>query len=234
MCYFIALSTAQHQKSISYPLVKTIIFDEFIIEKSNIQYIRNEVKALEGFYLTVDRNTDKTRIQFLANSVSIINPYFIEYSIEPQDGQELMVLDDGAIVVHIPESLEFQKGVYKTRFGKFLAGKEHAEYAVGNKFSDNHDSMLAVKNEKARYVYTLESRSGIITVWMDDGKYHIQEKRPKSERLFTLDPIKMMEGKTLIETRDKLIQNLRTAYRNERMTFDTAKTRNIFIEVFRK
>ena len=60
--HFVALSTAQAQKGVSYHLVTTIIFDEFIIEKGNMQYLPNEAVVMTNFYSTVDRYQDKTRV----------------------------------------------------------------------------------------------------------------------------------------------------------------------------
>src|SRR5690606_5610588 len=83
VCYFQCLSVGQQVKGASFDLVTSIVFDEFIIEKGLIQYLPDEATAMTNFYSTVDRNQDKTRVYFLANSVSITNPYFLEYDIRP-------------------------------------------------------------------------------------------------------------------------------------------------------
>ena len=93
-----------------------------------------------------------------------------------------------------------------------------------------------VKGAAARYTYTLETKKGIFSVWIywAEQKYYLQERRPKQEILFTLLPEKMAEGKTLVTPSDKLMQVLRTAFRNGNAWFDTAKTRNAFIEIFKR
>lgn len=235
--YFIALSQAQHYKGTPFPLVKTIIFDEFIIETGSMQYIKNEAVVMDNFYSTVDRHGDRTRVLFLANSVSIINPYFLEYKIEPQDSDEWIItardeMNLPFIVCHFPRSENFQQQVLKTRFGKFKAGTDYSEYALANKFSDNHKAMIGEKPTNMRYAFTLESKYGVVSIWSYGGKYFTQAKRPKTEKIFTLVPQLQDEGKTLLATNDKLVQILRTAYRNNRMTFDKQVTRNIFIQVF--
>ena len=47
-------------------------------------------------------------------------------------------------------------------------------------------------------------------------------------------PEKMTDGKTLLAYSDKIVQVLRTAFRNGNAYFDTAKTRNAFIEIFKR
>jgi hypothetical protein len=234
--FFLPLSTAQSIKSVAFPKVTMIIFDEFIIEKGTIHYLPNEATAFTNFFSTVDRYKDKTRVLFLANSVSIMNPYFLEYDIKPDQVGEFVTKHDNFIVCHFADSKEFSKGVYRTRFGQFIEGTEYADYAAGNEFLDNHDSLLMYKNSKARYTYSLETKAGVFSVWIDwDGPfYYIQEKLPKRQDLFTIIPERMSEGKTLVGYNDKMVTLLRTAFRNGKAYFDTAKSRNAFIEIFKR
>lgn len=235
--YFVALSNAQAQKSVAYPLVTTILFDEFIIEKGMLHYLPNEAKALNDFYLTVDRWKDKTRVLFLANSLTITNPYFLEYDIMPErDGNDqIIVKKNGFLVAHFPDSAAFSKGVFKTRFGQFIEESDYANYAVGNEFADNHDHMLGSKGPRATYHMTIEGAKGIYSVWVDwhQNNYFIQEKRPKQEVICTLLPSKMSEGKRLLLRSDKRLQYLRAAFSQGRIWFDTPRSRNAFIDIFK-
>lgn len=236
--HFIALSTIQGIKSVAFPLVTNIGFDEFILEKSMTRYLPNETYAFNNLYKTVDRDQDKTKVFFMANAVSIMNPYFLEYDIKPEqcDDQGFVVKSNGFLVVHFVKNEEFRGQVSDTRFGQFIADTEYADYAVGNEFADNNDNLLNLKNASARYTYSIETKQGIFSVWIDwgDQKYYIQERRPKQEMLFTMLPEKMSDGKTLLAYSDKIVQVLRTAFRNGNAYFDTAKTRNAFIEIFKR
>ena len=79
--YFLCLSRSQSYKSVSFHMVHTIIYDEFIIEKGVVHYLANESKVFNDFYSTVDRYQDRTRVLFLANSMSIMNPYFLNMAL---------------------------------------------------------------------------------------------------------------------------------------------------------
>jgi len=240
--YFFALSQGQSFKSTPFPKVRTIIFDEFIIEKGMVQYLPNEAEVFLNFFNTVDRSQDKTRAWFLANSVSITNPYFIKYGIEPKEGEEWIkkfpskTTGRHFIVCHFPNSEQFQSEVATTEFGQFILASDpdYADYAVGNAFKDNHNNLLARKLPNAGYVYSLETKSGTFSVWRDwsVNKWYIQESRPKQEDLYTLLPEKMSEGKTLLFYSDKQLQMLRAGFKNECVFFDKAKTRNAFIQIF--
>lgn len=234
--YFIALSTAQNQKSQSFPKVYKIIFDEFIIEKGLIQYLPNEAVALINFYSTVDRDNDRVRIFFLANSVSIENPYFIHYKIQVDEGQEWIRKFNNYLVIHFPNSEDFKEAKNKTRFGQFILASDpdYQEYATGNMFSDNHKNLLKYKEHEARYQYSLETETGKFSIWMDWDKkqWFIQERLPAHELQFTICPGKMRDGVKLLYKTDRQIQILRSAFKSGKVMFDEPRTRNAFIQIF--
>lgn len=236
ICYFVALSVAQQKKGTAYPNVHTIIFDEFIIEKGNLVYLKDEFTAFNNFYSTVDRYNDRVRAYFLANSVSIMNPYFDSLEIRPEEGREFITKSDGFAVAHFPDNSEFSAAVYETRFGKFIKNTEYAEYAVENKFDDNHDMLLAIKDTRAQYMFTLETRTATFSVWhsIRANRYFVQRRRPQNEIVYTLDATNMSEEKTLLMRSDTISSMLRTGFRQGRVLFDTQTTRNAFIEVFRR
>ena len=236
MGYFISLSTAQNQKSVAFPKVKLIIFDEFILENGTLRYLPDESTIFNNFYSTIDRYKDKTKVLFLANSVSIMNPYFLEYEIRPDQETEFVTKAGGFIVCHFADSDKFKSAVFQTKFGQFIQDSEYAKYAVGNTFSDNHEMLLARKDAKARYVFTLESKRGTFSVWSKPGgsEYFIQDRLPKSQIMFTLVPEKMDSDKTLITFSDRPLAYLRTAFRQGNVQFDKPTTRNAFIEIFKR
>lgn len=236
--FFIALSTAHGRKSVSYHNVTDIIYDEFIIEKGMVHYIPNEANAFMEFYNTVDRYKDKTKVLFLANSVSIDNPYFLKYDIKPNNGEKVILKFNGFVACHFPDSDEFKDGVSKTRFGKFMieTDPDYVDYALNNKFSDNHDLLIAKKTPDAVYTMTVETLKGTFSVWIDwdEEIYYFQKKRPRGgETLYTTIEKRVDVNKDLLLRSDKLSQYMRTAYRQGRSRFDSAQTRNSMIELFK-
>lgn len=236
MGYFMALSTGQTQKGTSFPKVKTILYDEFIIEKGALSYLPEEEKVFNNLYSTVDRWKDKTKVFFLANSVSIMNPYFIAYEIRPDEGEEFVRKAGGFIAAHFPDSTEFANEVYQTKFGQFISGTEYGDFAVGNTFADANDNLLREKGYKAKYRFTLECRAGSFSVWYDASvsMYFIRSKLPKDQVHFTLLPERVSDGKTLMTRNDKTLAYLRAAFNNAMVMFDKPSTRNVFTEVFKR
>lgn len=234
--FFVSLSNAQSQKGVSFHSVTTIIFDEFIIEKGAIRYLPDETTVFNNFYSTVDRWKDKTRVIFCANSVSIMNPYFIEYEIEPDETTEFVTRGSGFMVVHFADSALFQSQVLGTRFGKFIAGTAYADYAVSSVFHDNNEFLLARKNADAKYLVTIETAHSAFAVWVDIKAspvvYYVQQGRPKVEKIWTMDASKMSEEKTFVVYSDPAIRMMRTAFKNGYVLFDGPKSRNSFLPIF--
>lgn len=239
--YFMALSNAQARKGSSFVKVRTIIFDEFIIEKGLVHYLPQEHVALLNFINTVDRYRDNVRVLMLANAVTMNNPYFDEYDIRPDQCGEWSVHavtpEHGPfIVVHFPDSDQFAEEVYKTRFGRFIKDSDYAKYAVQNVTADAHRNMVQKKTPKAKPRYTLETPTLTFSVWKDTelGRYFILRKPLKDKPFFTLCQDRMGEGKTLLENNDRLISMLRAAFNNGKVYFDEPRTRNAFIIVTRR
>lgn len=244
MGFVIALSTGQNQKGRAFPMVRTIIFDEFIIEKGLTHYLPDETTVLTNFYNTVDRYRNKTVVLFLANSISIENPYFVKYKIRPDKVGDIITMGHsklaGAsygkpyIVAHFVDSKEFNQEVYKTRFGEFIEGTEYGDYALGNEFADNHELMLAKKPSDAEYAYTLETRDGTFSIWFHrkEGHYYLQEKLPGQQLKYTLLPNKVDKDNRLLLKNDEILRMLRSSFKNGLMYFDEAHTRNAMLSVF--
>lgn len=237
--YFTALSQAQRMKSSSYPRVKLMIFDEFILEKGRTIYLQEEYSVFQGLYETIDRKKDTTKVLFLANAVSIDNPYFIHYGIDPDDAaREIVSLYDGFIVVHFPESKAYQEDAKKTRFGRFLRESDptYADYAIGNQFKDNHKLLIAGKDYKADYLYTLETSKGSFSVWNKFGssEFYVQAKLPKVQKVYTTVMANMSTEKIYVDRTSRTLAYLRGAWSRGDVLFDSAGTRVAFLDIFHR
>jgi len=244
--YFRVLTKAQAQKSTEFPRVTKIIFDEFIIEKGFQRYLPDEHIAFNNFYSTVARRRSNVRVFFLANSVSIGNPYFDEYDIRPDQMKEITGMnhvfdyDLGVkrpfIVVHLIDSERFQEATYKTVFGQFIKGTDYAKYAVENNFSDNHAQLINGKTPSAKYKFTLETAGGTFSVWYDYPiqTFFILSRREKQELLLTMVRENMSDNKKYVKKNDPVLANLRAHFDSARVFFDKQRTRNAFVKVLNR
>ncbi len=234
--YHVPLSKAQQFKSVPFPNVRWIIFDEFIIEDSTqTRYLKDEVNALLNFYNTVDRYQDRVRVLMLANSVSIMNPYFTDWGIKPMDN-EVHVSDDGFLAWHFPPSAEFAESIKRTRFARFIEGSDYEKYAVHNQFKDNNDALVRIKSPDDIYRYTLETPGGTFSVWRNkyNGDVFVGKRRVGNERMATMIASRVDVDKPLWTYSQIHLSNLRDAYRRGVVFFDDPSTRNTFAEIFKR
>ena len=96
------LSTAKIEKSTAFPLVTTIIFDEFILDKGTHHYLPDEVTNFLECYETIARTRDNCKVFFLSNAITITNPYFLYFNIKLPYGKTIMCKNDILIEAYSP------------------------------------------------------------------------------------------------------------------------------------
>ena len=234
VCFFITLANALSKKSVPYPEVDMIIFDEFIIDKGHIHYMPNEVKQFQDFYNTVDRFQDRVRVLFLANAVALTNPYFIAYKLKPRKGCRFIKAANGFHVVEMVQSEKHRKKVDETRFGKMIRGTAYYDYAVGNMFNDDNDKFIAKKSEDARFYFALMFDNKTVGVWVDytEGVYYVCKRYPKDSLVYVLTKSDMQPNLLMIEKSSVVLKSVRKLYMQGSVFFDSIETREFFNNVF--
>lgn len=166
--WYFPLSKATMLKSIPFPNVSLIIFDEFIIEVGVHHYLPSEVRSFLECYSTISRDRD-VKVLFLSNAITMTNPYFIYFDLTLQRGQTLKLTEDISLeVIHSPK---FEDHMNKSRFGRLVAGTEYGKYAIQNKFLLDNDVFVEQLPPGAYYISTL-TLDGI-----DYGVYTNQAQR---------------------------------------------------------
>lgn len=175
MGYALCLSKAAQYKSIPFPDVTVIIFDEFIIDQGMVRYLDNEVETFCEMYSTIARLRD-VKVLFLSNAITVTNPYFIYFDIKPDKDRE--IIKKGDILVQMVESIEYSKAATDTRFGKLIMQKKYGEYAINNEFLNDNDNFICKMpgNAKCRAIIRADSlKFGLYTygnrAWIISEKY---------------------------------------------------------------
>lgn len=183
--YGFTLSTANNKKSISYPNITTLIFDEFLIDKGNQQYLSDEPIKLLNLYETVARpGTGHPRVILfmLANAISITNPYFLFWNLrmpEKQDknGKWIWKHPKRPILVEDVRNEDFIEKKKNTEFGALVEGTKYSDYSINNKFLLDDDTFIGKRTPKARYYFTFIYKEHTLGVWADfiEGKMYVSK-----------------------------------------------------------
>lgn len=233
VCFFVTLANALTKKSVPYPDVDMIGYDEFIIDKGALHYLRNEVKAFLDFYSTVDRNRDKVKVMFMANAVSIMNPYFIYYGLKPRKGTRFTRGHNGYMCVEYIQSEAFVKHVDSTRFGQMIKGTAYYDYAVSNAFEDDNDKFIAQKTPAAIHYFTIVFDGKTLACWVDynDGFYYFNDKHVEGNLKYTLTRSDFAPNLLMLEKSSWLLKSVRKLFMQGSVFFNSVDTREFFYEM---
>lgn len=183
--YGFTLSTANNKKSISYPKINKLCFDEFLLDKGNQRYLPNEPIALLNLYETIARpGTDhpKVLLFMLANALTITNPYFLFFNLkigtkQDKNGKYIWRHPTKPILVEDVRNEKFIDRKKNTEFGKLIEGTTYADYSIENKFLLDDDEFIEPKSPKARYFFTFVYMEHKLGVWVDytEGKMYVSK-----------------------------------------------------------
>lgn len=231
--YLVRLATTISKKGVPYPDVDYIVFDEFIIDKGSLHYLQNEVRTFLDFYNTVDRYNDRVKVLFLANSVSIMNPYFLAWHITPRKETRFVKAAKGYLCVEYIDSENYRKHVDSTRFGQFIKGTEYYDYAVSNRFHDDNSLFIEKKTSEAKFYFAFKFDQTVFGVWVDykTGIYYLSKKYPNNTLIYALTKDDMQPNLVMIERSGYLMKSLKQMYMLGNIRYETPKMRQYFIDV---
>lgn len=193
--YLIALSTSMQLKSVAFPLVSTVIMDEFIIDKGRINYLRNEAHVFMELFETIARMREDVVAIFFGNAISIVNPYFDFFKVTPELGRRYTKKNGICIEFYFNE--EFIAKKETTKFGRLIASTSYGEYNMKNKFLRDSDSFITARPATANtklYQFIFDGER--FSLWQDYKyqRFYIDrtyEKNFGEFRTFVSNPIDM-------------------------------------------
>lgn len=233
--YAVTLSNAMTKKSVPYPLVNKICFDEFVIMEGALRYIKDEVTQFLEFYETVARLRDDVKVVFCGNSISQVNPYFAYWKLF-LNTERIQYFKDKYILVYYHSNREFSEEKKKTKFGSLIEGTEYGNYAMENEFYlDSYDFV-----EKMKLSCKLEIRikfnRRIIGLWLSvsEGIYYASEKHHMSSVNIAItredvDKVFKYEG-----NRGYFTSLIRRIFMKNMIRYENLELKNIFYDIYNK
>lgn len=118
--YVHALNLHERYKSIMFPKVERILYEEFI--SADGKYIYNEADTLEQYTSTIFRNNRKGHVFLIGNKISRICPYFRKWELKGILKQKLGTVDeytykndngdDTRLCVYMTDTLNYNSGMF--------------------------------------------------------------------------------------------------------------------------
>lgn len=170
----IALSTAYKYKSVAFPHVKYILFDEFISESKT--YLKDEVTKYLSLVETIGRMRDVILIS-LANQDTLFNPYYAYFGIQPASKDTPKTrFRSQSIMIYQFKSEEYREAKIATRFGKLIKGTTYGGFMLeNNAFKDDYSFIDALKGIKKTPFVNLTVNGIDMTCYdyLVDGRNHV-------------------------------------------------------------
>lgn len=189
MGYGKALSTAR--RSTSLPLVKLIIFDEFLIDDRNRhdRYLNSgdEFFLFNNFYETIARGRD-IPVLFLGNAFSMVNPYFIELGIRIDNPVENKIYKGKSWTLVFWRDEDYIKKREQTQFYQATKGTAFNEHAFGNHFYLDRTDFVKKRPKDSEHQFSLVYLGKTYGVWVDwdKGEYYVSTKGANTSREKTI------------------------------------------------
>jgi len=232
--YGIPLSTANILKSASFPKVKTLIFDEFLIDNGTYHYLRNEVIQFLDVIETIARLRD-VRVILLGNAITISNPYFDFFKLSLPYNSEFKTFKNGTIVVNYIKNEAYREKKKSTRFGQLIDGTEYGEYAIDNAFLRDNDSFIAKRDKDARVYSTIVLKGekyGIWRNWKTGFVYISKDFEPSNPCVFAFDINDHTENTIYTKARNSTwFSPVLNAYKMGCLFFESQKIKNDFTSI---
>ena len=230
---FVALSTSRQMKSVNFPNVNKIIFDEFLITEGRNGYLKAEVEIFLDLYETIARLRENVRAILLANNITVVNPYFLFWNIKPDRTKRFTV--QGQVCVEFFLDSEFVEKKKKTAFGQLVAGTRYGDYAIENKALLDSDTFIEEKTAKAEFMLGMKYNGVMYGFWVDyhEGRIYVNRQYdPSSYSLYCLTKDDHEANLLLIKSLgdNKRGQRIVFAFRNGIIRFSDMQVKNQFYE----
>lgn len=188
--YGVILSTADNKKSIAYPSVTMIIYDEFMLdsESSMQRYLKNEPRTLMNLYETVARpGTEHPRcVMFmLSNSISINNPYFLIWDLKMPDTSKpdknnkyIWHHPTRSIVVENVKKDAMIEAKKQHEFYSITKGTGYDDFSIENTFINDDETFVEERSSTAKPYFTFIYKGQKFGVWisMIEGLMWVSDK----------------------------------------------------------
>lgn len=232
--YSQALSTAGNKKSIPYPNVFNIIYEEFLRDTGS-GYLKNECHKLLELLSTVLRLRNG-RVFLIANAMSTTNPYFSYFGIEPGGEGEIKVFKQGSILINRIQNTEaFNKKWDDSPIGKLTAGTKYEKYAKNNEFILDSKTFVEKKSGQCKHWFNIKIDDHIMGFWYNKERHlYLSDDIIPDATLLVLNIDDHDESSLFMKRNNGFFKAIESYYRESRLYFESINIKNEFMREFTK
>lgn len=240
ICYFVALSNFQNEKTRTFLQPKRFIFDEAIIDTKDKyhRYLTDEFLILANLLDTISRQQPNSDYQYyvylLGNSVDMTAPYLRFNGINkiPEFGYSFY--KNKTVLLHYVEPWDSDDRKAYTLVGRMLQGHEESAVIFDNQFQDVTGKEVMRKTPNAQYKYALVWGKVTFAIWIDQKRalWFVTSKLPKgAKNIYTLTKRDSSIDYQVVQKASPLATLLKDIYYVGGLRYESAHLRETFFEV---
>ena len=242
--YFVALSAMQQAKQRTFANVKTVIFDEFIIDKrTGSRYLNGEFNLFVNLIDSIAREEvtkegkamgTKVHAYLLGNACDLTNPYFMRWGINKQPNEGYTWYGGKLLLVHYVKQEAYQQGKRDTLVGRLVAGTAEESIIIDNLFNTGDEYNIAKKSSSARFEYGIVYNGQKFGVWIDvnKGYIYITDNFPQGSGKAIMALTKEDNTVNYIQVRrgEKNLKMIMDMYYSDVLRFESVGLRDRFLD----
>lgn len=220
--YCIALSEALKIKKRSFPLVKYLMFDEYMLEDVQESSYVNGWKEPDLFlsiYHTIDREEDRVKCFLMGNNTKFHNPYHMHpaFNIPLVEKGEIWI-GKNVLFQYAESSEALKEKKSQSKFLEMIDGSKYGQYAKDGIYLSDNYSFVEKLEGNSRYLMTIAYMDVQFGIWqsVEKGLLYVSDKiDPSCKFIFALTIDSHKENTMLIKSRGAThLKFLATHYKN--------------------
>lgn len=180
--YAVSLNSADQIKKNAAMFSDTdlMIFDEFQSETNH--YCDNEVTKLLSIHTSVSRGQGEqvryVPVIMLANSVSLLNPYYIEMDITTRLKDDTKFLRGDGFVLERCFIESASKAQLQSGFNRAFKNSKYVQYSAQRVYLSDNDSFVGKPTGQSKYLATLKHNGSYFAIkeYAEDGFIYCDDK----------------------------------------------------------
>lgn len=226
--YALAISMAIKIKKRSFPRVKWLVMDEYMLEENqNQRYIGGwkEPDAVLSIYHTIDREEDRVVCFFLGNNTSFYNPYHLHKAFNIPKIEKGRIWTNKYVLFQWAEADgELEEKKSRCKFVQMIADTQYGGYAVKGEYLNDSEVFIEERPATSRMMFFVEYCGEVYGAWYKDGLYYLSNKTdPSVKTRYALDYDDHNENTVLFKLKNEfLFAHFSKCYKKGDVRFDDA------------
>jgi len=212
--------------------VDYMFLDEFQSETG--KYVSNEVQKFISIYTSVARGGGKqyryVTVLMASNTVSMMNPYYIQLGIDKRLKPETKFLRGKGFVLEITFNENAANELMSSPIGRAFGNTEYMKYSVNNEYLNDSREFISSGAIHGELIGNLLYKGMYMGIWQTSNFLTISEKYNPTINTIVLDSASHKVEMKLENRRGNIYKLLAEAYRNGVLLFDTLKCKTYILE----